>query len=429
MDQSPFEVYIDSMKPYIKQFSQQIAEAQQRANDFNLPFDVQSLKEIENIFSVVTESMQSSTKFDEYRVIPSKCIHNNSPYCTSQNLIRFLVRCLSDTVFRGKQMLQFHTIMNVMCGMNQQMYKLCFQCAMEFVIQTNKFQIVIDSIKSILNHGTYKRISDKSMHTTFLSLQIYQLLNMVLTESKIIQIFCRNSKNIKALLHLFKYMTSPVGIEQMKVIIPGIKVKTREGYMIFSGLLGILFGFFRRKQFKIVIKMNILQHMCSSICSDLFCNRTLKVCNKYELMNVFFVQEFRILYQILTYKYKHLVEESILNDVIHTLESWNEQTKCFAEFLQDVERTSANVLIEPKMMKIFALNRLNDTLKCARISTTMCFNSKCVKHVKKNLNKKKWKFKLCSGCMIALYCNKKCQKYHWKFGHKTQCYWFQEHKI
>jgi hypothetical protein len=27
----------------------------------------------------------------------------------------------------------------------------------------------------------------------------------------------------------------------------------------------------------------------------------------------------------------------------------------------------------------------------------------------------------CSGCRLAYYCNKKCQKKHWKNGHKKVC--------
>eukprot|EP01084_Bolivina_argentea_P120518 213647_1 len=53
-----------------------------------------------------------------------------------------------------------------------------------------------------------------------------------------------------------------------------------------------------------------------------------------------------------------------------------------------------------------------------------CSNFKCKNIRKKNFGKQEKMLKyfgVCKGCTITRYCSLKCQKYHWKKGHKTQC--------
>ncbi|KAJ7721280.1 hypothetical protein B0H16DRAFT_376285 [Mycena metata] len=34
----------------------------------------------------------------------------------------------------------------------------------------------------------------------------------------------------------------------------------------------------------------------------------------------------------------------------------------------------------------------------------------------------------CSGCLVAKYCNKQCQKQDWNGGHKTQCHLYEANR-
>lgn len=45
----------------------------------------------------------------------------------------------------------------------------------------------------------------------------------------------------------------------------------------------------------------------------------------------------------------------------------------------------------------------------------------CSSYVCENIESRIGEFKQCSKCRLKYYCSKKCQKQHWKYGHKAEC--------
>ncbi len=52
-----------------------------------------------------------------------------------------------------------------------------------------------------------------------------------------------------------------------------------------------------------------------------------------------------------------------------------------------------------------------------QLVTKLCSNIKC-----KMLRAEIKKYKICSKCKVAMYCSKKCQKYHWNKQHRVYCH-------
>jgi len=61
----------------------------------------------------------------------------------------------------------------------------------------------------------------------------------------------------------------------------------------------------------------------------------------------------------------------------------------------------------------------DEFVKLSMINMKICANAKCKKYTSNN--DKFFKFKICKNCKIVHYCNRKCQKYDWKFNHKNIC--------
>eukprot|EP01084_Bolivina_argentea_P091693 165034_1 len=55
---------------------------------------------------------------------------------------------------------------------------------------------------------------------------------------------------------------------------------------------------------------------------------------------------------------------------------------------------------------------------------------RCVVCKKRNSKRKNINLKKCKNCKSSRYCNKKCQKYHWKYSHRSECsYWCDIDKL
>jgi len=75
-------------------------------------------------------------------------------------------------------------------------------------------------------------------------------------------------------------------------------------------------------------------------------------------------------------------------------------------------------LIEKEIEKLE--NEKKQLKNVKKKTETKCSNPFCEK-IEINRKHKKNRFKVCSKCSIATYCSKKCQKHHWKNGHKEKC--------
>eukprot|EP01084_Bolivina_argentea_P076491 138638_1 len=414
------------------------------ANELN-PSMQQALKSIYDSVSAIQDHEDRNNSMENYyqknemfnpvelKSIPSKCIHNKFIYGgSSKSLITFLLGRLNSEHFTDAKF-RLLTQMNGIAS-------LCGQCIVEFVIQTNKFEYFIDLIRRV-----YK--SKCTAQKVYLGWIIIFLFSVISTQSKITKLFCSKNRHISVTIKFFKTISSEKYrniLTQIIRIAPQYNTQDARISLCFrySSFFGLLLAAFSEKHFKVVAKMRFLQFLCDSICSDIFGEKDLKIdctkldgINKYDLVDKPLVKEFQMLYEIYKHKYPNIIKSNLFNDIIIKLENWNCQTKELAHLLRVDHETSRNVIKEMDYayqslfgarfgQKDFEQGILGKHL---RNSTAMCFNAECSRYIKKIGVKVKWKLLLCSGCKIALYCNKQCQKYHWKYGHRKQCKWFQKH--
>eukprot|EP01084_Bolivina_argentea_P282540 483654_1 len=373
----------------------------------------------------------------ETRKITSLCIHNKSKFKTAKGLASFILYRIQPKRFlQDLDLVQF-----LNC---QGFSSFCIQCVMELVIQSNRLKNIVDLMLLISNNNI-------TITYTYLSIFIIKLLAHILTQHKIIQIFCNNAEYVRITLQFFKHMLSRKAIlYYAQIMKPSIGNDTQKCYLLFSGPLRVFFASFGKHQFKIVSKMKMLQYLCHCICSNTFCKKHITIdynklhgITKYDLPNTFFVREFMTLFKTYEVKYPNLIKERTKLNVLSTLRNWSAQTKILADLMDHnkekqlervndmnefCKRKKFNLRYDINTFTQQQLYSLNLSRKSMRSSTTICFNCGCNKyrqtiaHVESN-----WKVKICKGCRIASYCGKKCQKRDWKFGHKNQCQWFQKH--
>eukprot|EP01084_Bolivina_argentea_P316935 549459_1 len=372
----------------------------------------------------------------ELKSIPSKCIHHHIKHGSSKHLTKSLLKQLNpaNSFIVDDPLWQIGSIAS-----------LCIQCIVEFVIQSNKFQC----ITSLVNNVCQQNISPRNISFCINTMAI---LTTLFTQNKLIKMFCMKDENVIAFVNLCKYLSSNNVLKATSNFLGNAKscingINANDMCFSYAPLLHNIFGTCKKHQFKIIQKEKFLSFLCDIVCSDIITPKTLQIDytsldapSKFDLERVPLVREFEMLFHIYTIKYPKLISSKTVEAMLNQLQNWNCQTNVLAESLScldesqiqkfnEMNRIAQNPFIinwKIEDMQRLQLQNLNSSRRSLRLSSKMCFNYKCSKHIKFLDDNDNWNLKICSGCMIALYCNKQCQKYHWKYGHRSQCVWFQK---
>lgn len=92
--------------------------------------------------------------------------------------------------------------------------------------------------------------------------------------------------------------------------------------------------------------------------------------------------------------------------------------------VKKLEKVSDEVFIKKtcsKILEMLKIERKKKNRKNQIKSRDMKTKSKCSSYRCKNIESYTREFQTCSRCRIAVYCSQKCQKRHWKDGHKLEC--------
>eukprot|EP01083_Nonionella_stella_P179251 635842_1 len=201
--------------------------------------------------------------------------------------------------------------------------------------------------------------------------------------------------------------------------------------------------FFKKSHFQLMEnKLDFVRYLAHVICRETFCSSQLEIdhtdldgVSRYAMDEAPFVQEFRFLFMAYKYKYPKLIESTKLNEIVLILKNWNCQTEWIGESLSrntsnqemaDMLNTCPFVKFNASDMDGCTVQKIGVEMEYKANVMTTCFNPLCRKYYKYDRNT--WHLKLCCGCRVAMYCNRKCQKYHWKYAHHKQCKWLRKHK-
>lgn len=125
-------------------------------------------------------------------------------------------------------------------------------------------------------------------------------------------------------------------------------------------------------------------------------------------------------------------------DVLSILEIQNQAIKSF-EGLSEAKRSSfvpaTNEEIRAarkiKIQEDFAALKVNGVVRCAMCNKDGATSSEDMHNTTwendaKAVEQRKASLTRCSGCKTVLYCSKKCQKSHWRTGHREICKTYQQ---
>ena len=265
-------------------------------------------------------------------------------------------------------------------------HEFCLECVIEFAIQTDGFRLVANAMHAVATqksesaYGQYDRLMEVwcRMHT----------------ETRIIKLFCRRKSNVRSILHV-----------STQLLWLGSIIKSFKGVNL---LLILLFFYFDRRHFQLMHhEFDLLQHMCDIICSESFASMKLdRDCPIFR--------RFTQLFYIYKLIYPGLVSRNKVERILKALRGGNRQTRSIARSLD------GSVLHE-QMKGSLGIYRmiLQDRTAEFRALRSVCFNTKCKAYHKSTERRV---FRVCSGCKVVTYCNRRCQKIHWKaHTHRYQC--------
>eukprot|EP01084_Bolivina_argentea_P136582 240539_1 len=133
-----------------------------------------STKDLQNEYDKLGLINQCETKS-----VPSKCFHYTERFkWSSKMFIKWFWTGLTNIKLLMKHRVLFSKLMS------RGIDTVCIQCISEFVIQTNKFQLLIEFLQTIIRN----KVSSTNVYTIHV---IISMLNMALTQKQIVRLFCK----------------------------------------------------------------------------------------------------------------------------------------------------------------------------------------------------------------------------------------------
>eukprot|EP01084_Bolivina_argentea_P082430 149258_1 len=346
--------------------------------------------------------------------LPNKCIHFQSKYNYSSKIfIDFVNHCLTNAESCCNSETNYSKIS---CYARV----VCLQCCLQFVICTKKFKLISSQMQNNVNvlfHYQNKQLKNDDIKplssVLFQSTHIFVMLEAILSNNTICKYFCSTNrrKNVKILLTFLRQLCI-IFLEK------DLRFPKIDPFSIISNLISNLMSSMKKNHWKYFVKLELPTLLCDIICSDIFkkpYHLTQDINNNiYQLFEYQIVMMYIDIMLLLKHKYSSLIQSDSYNDMIEKLNGYNEQTVAIADQLTiDIMIDKLDVpCIFGNSLSHVILQKISTRLRVYRKMGQICSNTKCRKYKPSEPHMQmQRKFKKCGGCLLALYCSKKCQKY------------------